>query len=99
MCLMCMQLSRMSNTAREEPAAVRTGQTVAAAKEDYAGMEAVVVSPSSASAGYDGTTSTGLLPSTVATWLLRPKIRPLLQKVTSSVHESGADLADLNRWE
>jgi hypothetical protein len=63
MCLMCMQLSRMSNAAREEPAAARTGQTVAAAKEDYTGMEAVVVSPSSASAGYDGTTSTGLLPT------------------------------------
>jgi hypothetical protein len=73
---------------------------VAAAKEDYGGMEAVVVSrPSAASAGHDGTTSTGLLPSTIATWLLRPKILPLLQKVTSSVHGSGADLADLNSWE
>jgi hypothetical protein len=34
----------MSNAAREEPVAVRTGQAVAAAKEDYVGMEAVVVS-------------------------------------------------------
>jgi acetyl esterase/lipase len=90
----------MSNAAREEPAAARTGKAVAAAKEDYAGMEAVVVSrPSAASAEHDDTTFTGLLPRTVATWLLRPKILPLLQKVTSSIHGSGADLANLNRWE
>jgi hypothetical protein len=49
----------MSNAAREEePAAARTWQGVAAAKERLRRhMEAVVVSPSAALAGHDGTTA------------------------------------------